>query len=244
MIDIIIGTHSIVEALNNPKRNIIKLLGTKESIDNLKKKLKLNCPLEIFNNHNFKQEAKKIYLKNGFSFKKITSNLLLLSNSLESLDISWLYNKCTDKLFKILCIDQVTDVHNIAAILRTSVFYGATAFLFSKKGAKNFSPSFFKIASGATEHIAIINVSSISKVLRKLQNQGIFCIGLSEYAENTDIRLNRRNKGVCLVLGSEDKGLSNAVSRAIGHKVAIKSKGAIKSLNVSIAAAIAMERFF
>ena len=85
------------------------------------------------------------------------------------------------------------------------------------------------------------------KFIRTLCDRGVSCIGLTEHA---DIRLgdvskeDLENPRVCLVFGSEDRGLSNAVLRVLPKKISLESRGMIKSLNVSVATAISMEKIF
>ena len=243
--DLIIGIHSIVEAIKNSARQKIELLGTAESLKELKKYCDIaHIRISTLLPHQLQERAKKLYSQNDCNYQRIPSNLLLIAEPLAPLELSWVYENLA-KPIKILCLDQVTDVHNGAAIMRTAGFYGVDCVITSMKGNFGTGPSFFRIASGAMEHIKLIHCSSLSKALSNLQGRGVDCIGLTEHATSSDISFDDfQNKSTCLVLGAEDTGLSHAVERILSKKVALKSFGAIRSLNVSVAAAIAMEKFW
>jgi 23S rRNA (guanosine2251-2'-O)-methyltransferase len=111
------------------------------------------------------------------------------------------------------------------------------------KGNFGMGPNFSRIASGATEHVQIVKCSSLPKILTKLIELNVEVIGLSEHATDTNLNI-KDAKATCLVLGAEDEGMSNAVSRVVEKTIALKPLGRIKSLNVSVAAAVAMEKIF
>ena len=92
----------------------------------------------------------------------------------------------------------------------------------------------------------MIGVGKLTKTISKLKEMGVLCLGLSEHAtgELEDSLSHATDKGLAIVLGREDVGISNAVLRLIDHHISLNSSGEIKSLNVSIAAAICMEKCF
>jgi 23S rRNA (guanosine2251-2'-O)-methyltransferase len=168
----------------------------------------------------------------------------MLVSPIEVLDPSWIYNQLESRIaLKILALDQVTDAHNGAAIMRTAAFYGVDVILISSKGNFGLGPNFARIASGACEHVKIVRCSALPKTITKLKDLGVMCVGLSEHATEELNKLDTKNS-VCLVLGAEDVGMSHAVSRVVDQTIAFKPLGKIKSLNVSVAAAIAMEKIF
>lgn len=245
-LDLIIGLHSIVEALLNPARMHRRLIATDEGMKELQKRnVDLSgLEVQIHSPHQFQETAKQLFLDFDYTYRRIPSGLLLVTSSVELYDIAWLYAKLEkgEKL-KIFCLDQVTDTHNGAAIMRTASFYGADAIIVAHRGNFGLGPNFSRIASGGVEHVKIVKCSSLPKVLKKLQDKGVCCIGFSEHAEEEAVA-DLDEKSICLVMGAEDTGLSNAVERILTTKVAFKPVGRIKSLNVSVAAGIAMERFF
>ena len=248
--DMIIGIHSIAEALKNPERGIVNIVATDEGLDELKKRGGLSrndIPMDkvrILEGHTLQEEAKKIYRELDLEFQRVPSGVYLLVSPVKIYEPTWLYEQLDSRIpLRILALDQVTDAHNGAAIMRTAAFYGVDAILISAKGNFGLGPGFARIASGATEHVKIVRCSTLPKSLTKIQELGATCIGLSEHATENLEDLDT-TKAVCLVLGAEDVGMSHAVGRVVSKTISFKPKGKIKSLNVSVAAAVAMEKIF
>lgn len=249
--DMIIGIHSIAEALKNPERAIFEIVATTEGLEDLKKRGGLknsDIPTEkvrIVEGHALQEEAKLIYRDLDLEFQRVPSQIFLLVSPIHIYEPTWLYQQLESRIpIRILALDQVTDAHNGAAIMRTAAFYGVDAILISAKGSFGTGPGFSRIASGAAEHVKIVRCSALPKTLTKLKELGAQCIGLSEHATGNLENQPTQNKAICLVLGAEDVGMSHAVSRVVDTTIAFKPAGKIKSLNVSVAAAIAMEKIF
>lgn len=245
--DIIIGLHSIVAAINNVNRSNKTLYTTDDAQMELKKKYgKINfegVELKLLSPHALQSQAQGILKDTGYKVDRVPSGAFLVCDQLSTFDINELYSDLEQKKCRILCLDQVTDVHNAAAIMRTACFYGVTHVVFAQKGSFGLSPSFYRIASGATEYLKIIQTPNLSRLLTKISEKGVSCVGLSEHA-TTNVETVKKSENICLVLGSEENGLSNAVKRVLVDLFSLESQGDIKSLNVSVAAAVAMEKCF
>ncbi|MGZ3788413.1 MAG: TrmH family RNA methyltransferase [Bacteriovorax sp.] len=248
--DMIIGIHSIAEALKNPERAIFEIVATDEGLEELKRRGGLKreeIPMDkvrLLEGHALQEEAKKNYRDLDLEFQRVPSGIFLLVSPINILEPTWIYNQLESRIpIKILALDQVTDAHNGAAIMRTAAFYGVDAILISSKGNFGLGPGFARIASGATEHVKIVRCSALPKTITKIKELGATCIGLSEHASGTLGEIDKL-KPICLILGAEDVGMSHAVSRVVETTIAFKPLGKIKSLNVSVAAAIAMEKIF
>lgn len=247
--DLIFGIHSIAEAIRNPKRKVYTLVGTDEGFKELYKRGGVD-PKQLesitqkkMDNHKFQDEVKKEYKTRDLNFQRVPSSIYALASVLELSGVNELMDDIqSGKTLKILALDQVTDTHNAAAILRTAAFYGIDYLITAAKGSFGLTPSFYRIASGATEHVKLVQAASLPKLLNKLVQKEVMVIGLSEHASDED--LSTDGKSTCLVLGAEDVGMSNAVSRVVTKTIALKPVGAIKSLNVSVAAAVSMEKVF
>lgn len=252
--DLIVGIHSIVAALENKNRSNHQLFATKDGLDKLKKHLKsisINEDVNVIclDLNNFNVKAQKLFKERFFEFNRISSQLLLLSSPLALDSVSELIKKCQKcEQIKLLALDNVTDIHNGAAILRTAAFYGVDALILAIKGNFTLTPSFYRIASGATEYVKIVVANNLSRSINELQKSGVECIGLFEQEQTAmsgdegelqSLNLKKR----CMVLGNEENGISHAVARILEKRASLSSLGAIKSLNVSVAAALAMERF-
>lgn len=259
--DIVVGVHSIAEALKNQERVHTTLYCTEEGLQELisktgvEKKLIPMDKLKKLAPHDLQETAKKYFMQLEMEFHRVPSGVFLITTPVECFDLSWVYTQLEKykkipqkKILKLLALDQITDVHNGAAIMRTAAFYGVDAIIISNKGNFGSGPNFNRISSGALEHVAIVKCASLSRALLKLKDLNIPCVGLSEHATLSEFsQLDDKAQTVgalCLVLGAEDVGLSHAVKRIVDNLMSIESQGKIKSLNVSVAAAIAMEKVF
>jgi len=245
--DLIFGLHSIAEALKNPRRSHIKLVATDEGLQELQKKHKIipknyNVKTDILSSHALQEQAKKLCMHMDLEFYRVPSGIYLQTSPLQTYTVQeYLSNPSA----RLLALDQITDVHNGAAILRSACFYGVDAVLIPSAKSFGLTPSFYRIASGAVEHVNLIRANSLSKAVGQLNDAGYMTVGLSEHSsENLTQDDLRAQKKICLLLGAEETGLSNAVARLVQKNMSLPSQGEIKSLNVSSAAAIAMEKCF
>ena len=248
--DMIVGIHSIAEAIKNPTRQIFEIVTTDEGFQELKKRGGLKqeeipvTKVRWLESHALQEEAKKNYRDLELEFQRVPSGIFMLVSPINIYEPTWIYQQLESRIpIKILALDQVTDAHNGAAIMRTAAFYGVDAILTSAKGNFGIGPGFSRIASGATEHVKIVRCSALPKTITKIKELGAICIGLSEHATGS-LETLEKTKPICLVLGAEDVGMSHAVSRVVETTISFKPVGKIKSLNVSVAAAIAMEKIF
>lgn len=245
--DLIVGIHSIAAAIENPNRELVKLVATEVARDELRKKIALNkLEVQLVSSHKLQEMGKEIYKEMGLEYQRIPGGAFLLADSLIETDAKELYNLASSGGKRILCLDQISDVHNGAAILRTASFYGVDAVVLPGKKSFGETPTYFRIASGAHEYLKLVKVNNLAKTLTKLKELGTLTIGLSEHAdaELSQDLIKKHNGSVALVLGKEETGISHAVMRILDHKMAITSQGDIKSLNVSVAAAVSMEKCF
>ncbi len=245
--DLVVGIHSIVAALENPHRNIYKIVATEEAITELKKKTNLDgINIQLASSHKVQEESKLYFKQLELEYQRVPSGVFLLCSELQTIDIKEFYYAVENSTnLRILCLDQVSDVHNAAAILRTASFYGVDYVIVPDKKSFGLTPSFFRIASGAAENVKLVTVNKLTKLISKLLQLNVYCVALSEHAKGdfTEALVSEENNK-CIIVGKEDVGISNAVLRLIPNHMSLDSSGYIKSLNVSIAAAITMERCF
>jgi 23S rRNA (guanosine2251-2'-O)-methyltransferase len=240
--EIIIGAHSIREAIKNPLRANKELMCTEDSLKNFPE-YKKEPWIKLLSTNEFQARTQKLYQMSGFEYFRIPGTALLLCDELPILETEEFFKSAPHiKGLKVMCLDQVTDVQNAAAILRTAAFYGVHYLVVEKKNSFRLTPSFYRIASGATEHVPMVRISTLTKFVTKLKEHDIKTIGFSEHAKG-DAKADPTEKK-CLIFGSEDLGISHAVLRLLDNVVSLEAKGNIKSLNVSNAVAIAMDRFF
>ncbi len=245
--DLIFGLHSISAALTNPRRVHQKLVATDEGLVELQRKHRinpknLNVKVELLSSHALQEQAKKLCMHLDLDFNRVPSGVYLQTSPLETYTIQ---DFLKNPEARLLALDQITDVHNGAAILRSACFYGVNGVLIPSEKSFGLTPSFYRIASGAVEYVNLIRVNSLSRAVGQLNEAGYLTVGLSEHSsENLNPSDLRQEKKICLLLGAEETGLSNAVARLVQKNMSLPSQGQIKSLNVASAAAIAMEKCF
>ncbi|HEU4838653.1 MAG TPA: 23S rRNA (guanosine(2251)-2'-O)-methyltransferase RlmB [Micavibrio sp.] len=139
----------------------------------------------------------------------------------------------------IVMLDQVTDPHNIGAILRSACAFGADGVVMQSKHAPEMTGILAKTACGALEHIPVAYETNLSRALEKLQEHHYTVIGLDEHSEKTFGDLYKYER-VVIVLGAEGPGLRRLIREHCDVLVKLPTNPPIASLNVSNAAAVAL----
>jgi 23S rRNA (guanosine2251-2'-O)-methyltransferase len=141
----------------------------------------------------------------------------------------------TTPLFLVL--DQISDVRNFGAILRTAECTGVHAVIIQKKGGAPVSGDTVKASAGAIFNIPICKVDHIKDAIFYLQGSGITTIAATEKTKHS-IYDSDLNRGIAIIMGSEGKGVSQSVLNLVDEKAALPLLGEINSLNVSVASGI------
>lgn len=139
----------------------------------------------------------------------------------------------------LVMLDQVTDPHNVGAIMRTASAFGAAGLIMQKKHAPELDGVLAKSACGAVEHLPVAYETNLSRSIEQLKEAGFFVFGFDEHT-NKDISQIKPGGKVVLVFGSEGDGIRRLVKEHCDELVKLPTQGAIQSLNVSNAAAIAL----
>src|SRR5436189_38935 len=139
----------------------------------------------------------------------------------------------------VLVLDQITDPHNVGAILRTAAGFAVEAIVTTARHSPEATGVLAKSASGALEYVPIVTVQNLARALGELKERDYLLVGLDSTGER-DLGEVVMHAPLALVLGAEGKGL-RALTRATCDEVArLDLPGRIKSLNVSNAAALAL----
>ncbi|MEZ5356869.1 MAG: 23S rRNA (guanosine(2251)-2'-O)-methyltransferase RlmB [Bryobacteraceae bacterium] len=139
----------------------------------------------------------------------------------------------------LVVLDGVEDPHNLGAVMRTAHAAGASAVVIPERRSASLSPASIKAAAGAAEHLPVIRVTNVNRTLEQLKKAGFWIYGLDERGTATYDTVEYAEPTV-LVIGGEGKGVHQQTRAHCDELVRIPLAGAISSLNVSVAAGIAM----
>ncbi|HTJ48053.1 MAG TPA: 23S rRNA (guanosine(2251)-2'-O)-methyltransferase RlmB [Cyclobacteriaceae bacterium] len=139
----------------------------------------------------------------------------------------------------LLVLDRVTDVRNFGAIVRTAECAGVDAIVISEKGNAPITSDAMKTSAGALNHMPVCREPDLKKTIKFLQESGIRVVACTEKAEKTIYDIEFKGP-VALIMGSEEDGISDILLREADELAKIPLKGKIESLNVSVAAGVAI----
>jgi 23S rRNA (guanosine2251-2'-O)-methyltransferase len=139
----------------------------------------------------------------------------------------------------LLVLDGVQDPHNLGACMRTADAAGVDAVIVPRHGAAGLGPTVSKVAAGAAEQLPFAQVANLGRVMNWLKDYGVRCIGTSDRAESSlyDADL---TGSVALIMGREHTGLGKSIASRCDTLVSLPMKGAVSSLNVSVATGISL----
>src|SRR5690348_1189404 len=138
-----------------------------------------------------------------------------------------------------LVLDGVTDPHNLGACLRSAAAAGATAVIVPKDRAVGITPVVRRASAGAVDRVPLVEVTNLARSLRELKDAGVWLTGLAGEAGASLYGLDLRGR-IALVMGGEGEGMRRLTREACDHLARIPMLGATESLNVSVAAGIAL----
>lgn len=221
------GLHTVRAALDNPRRKIRRMLVTRNAAERLEIADIGALPFatELV-------EPKDIDKITGTD--AVHQGVLIEAEPLKAKALSALGDSPL-----ILVLDQVTDPHNVGAIIRSAVAFGAGALITTQRHSPHESGVLAKSASGALEHIDMIEVRNLADALGVLHEAGFQTIGLDSEGP-AELEKAFAGDKVALVLGAEGKGLRQKTRETVTALARLDMPGAIHSLNVSNAAAVSL----
>ena len=223
----IYGLHTVREALQNPSRSKLSLYASTNGLARLELDPGLLEGFAIEERH--PRDLDKLVGSDA-----VHQGLVLETSPLPAKPLSDLQD-CD----LVLVLDQVTDPHNVGAIMRSAVAMNAGAIITTSRYSPVESGVLAKSASGALDLIDHIEVRNLAECLETLHEQGFATIGLDS-EESIAFEEVPKQTQIALVLGSEGKGLRQKTRETCNIRARLDMPGAIKSLNVSNAAALAL----
>ncbi|KRA83694.1 23S rRNA (guanosine(2251)-2'-O)-methyltransferase RlmB [Altererythrobacter sp. Root672] len=222
------GRHAVEAALKNPDRRHRKLWATREGIASLDGELPADFPVEY---------AEAADLARLVARDAPHQGLVLECDPLEDIHLSEILDEELEG--PLLILDQVTDPHNVGAILRSAAAFGAAAIITQDRHAPPEGGVVGKSASGALEIVPWVRVVNLARALEEMAEAGYWRIGLAGEAEATLAEALPSGK-VALVLGAEGEGMRHNITAHCDALARLPISNAMESLNVSNAAAIAL----
>lgn len=223
------GLHAVEAALKNPQRKVHRLVLTEnaerrliEAAGPLTQKIERASPRD---------------LDRMLGSETVHQGALLETDNLPEPDFESLFEAAAGR--PLIVLDQVTDPHNVGAILRSAAVFGAAGLVMTRRHSPPLNGVVAKSASGALELVPIALVGNLARALDDLKHAGFFLIGL-DGGGNVRLEDTDWSQPTALVMGAEGKGLRSLTASTCDQLARITTEGKIASLNVSNAAAIAL----
>jgi 23S rRNA (guanosine2251-2'-O)-methyltransferase len=218
----IYGKHSAIEALKN-KNRIIHEVRCIDALRDLVKSIRPGIRLTKATPEELHRITRGIH--QGIA---VCADPISIEKKIPKLDVS-----------RVLVLDHLQDINNIGGIMRSMVAFGFTCLITNQRGMSNLEQCGIKSASGAMEHLQLIQIVNIRMAIIELKKQDFFCIALDHNGTHT---VEPRDR-IALVMGSEDEGIGYLVRKECNQIFRLSTNPDFPVLNVSVAAGIAMHTF-
>lgn len=236
--DRLYGTHAVMEALQNDARQLHRLYLSKEAvarhgpdIDAILRERGENPPIH---------QAGREDLDRLVGSDAVHQGMALDCSLLEDPGFETIPGYDDDTVPSLLVmLDQVTDPHNIGAILRSAAVFGAEAVIVQDKGTPQITATAAKSACGGVEHVPLIRVTNLARTLDELHDKGYQTWGLAAEGEDELGAVDLKHRTV-LIMGAEGSGLRRLTRERCTGLTRLPAPGPLPHLNVSNAAAIAL----
>lgn len=228
----IFGIHSIEEALKS-EQALDKIFIQKdiehESIDViLKLARKENIPIS-------KVPIQRLNKLASGNHQGIAAKISPIKTIELELLVEKAFSETSTPLF--LLLDEISDVRNFGAIIRTAECAGANGIIIPKQGSAAINEQTVKTSAGATFNMPICKVSHLKDALYFLKSYDVQCIAASEKGKSSVYDIDFKEPSA-IIMGSEDKGVSNSILKMCAQQAHLPLLGKTESLNVSVAAAL------
>ncbi len=231
------GRHAVLAAVANPFREILRLLATDDAASRSEGELRKAqdqrgsavVPLESVN----RPELDALLPRGA-----VHQGIAVLVAALPEPDLQVILPEAPEAAL-VVVLDQVTDPHNVGAVMRSAAAFGAAAVIVTERNAPEETGVLAKSASGALEKVPLLRVVNLARTLDELKQEGFWIVGLAGEASQTMAQAKLSGR-IVLVLGAEGDGLRRLTREHCDLLVRLPMSDKMPSLNVSNAAAVAL----
>jgi 23S rRNA (guanosine2251-2'-O)-methyltransferase len=228
------GHHAVAAALANPARKVLRLIGTAEALAKLADEPGIP-PAVLGNARTVARRDVDIAVGENAVHQGLAALMRTLDyNLMDILEMAAVKpNAC------LMVLDQVTDPHNVGAVLRSAAAFGASAVIAPDRHAPDESGVMAKSASGALDKIPYVKTTNLVRALEQIKEARFWLVGLDAEADQVLGAMKLEGR-IALVVGAEGEGLRRLVRETCDHVARLPMAGDMESLNVSNAAAVAL----
>jgi 23S rRNA (guanosine2251-2'-O)-methyltransferase len=220
------GLHAVEAALANPERELVRLIATENAARRLAPLIaERGLAIETVLPRDLDRLLGPDTVHQGIALEAEQ----LVPVNLDEIDANGI----------LVVLDQITDPHNVGAVLRSAAAFGASGLVLTERHSPPLSGALAKVASGALDLVPLVLVKNLAQSLAELGERGVLRVGLAEEGANA-LEALALTKPLALVLGAEGKGLRQLTREHCDVLARISTRTSLASLNVSNAAAIAL----
>lgn len=223
------GRHAVLAALDNPERVVRKIWGTHDALANLD--IPSTIPVTFANAADLGRLVPSDAPAQG---------LVAEVDPLEEIWLGDLLAQGADDNRPLVVLDQVTDPHNVGAILRSAAAFNALGIVTQDRHAPSETGTLARAAAGTLEQVPWCRVVNLARALEEIAEAGFWRIGLTGHANGTLAEVMGEQRKIALVLGAEGEGMRQNTEAHCDELAKLPISDKVESLNVSNAAAIAL----
>jgi|TARA_B110000263_G_scaffold181043_1_gene158591 23S rRNA (guanosine2251-2'-O)-methyltransferase len=236
--ELIYRRNAIVETIIASRRNIVRLILAKEASHNNKN----NLAIESAKSKSIKIEQISRSQMTGKIGNSSHQDMLLEVQSYPYAEIKDMYvlSKKEKESPLLLILDQLQSPSNIGRLLRSAEAMRVHGVILQKRRTVGITPAVVAASMGASEHMLITRVTNLSRIIKQLQNDNLWVIGLDANTESNILSEMDLNRPLAIVIGNEGTGIRKLIRNKCDSLVSIPMLGKIESLNAAIAGSIAL----
>ncbi len=227
----IFGIHPVAAALNNPARTVHRLFLTANAENRLGDALAASGLVAV--------RVLPKDLDRRLGPETVHQGALAMCDELMPPSLADVIARAHATGLPIIVLDQVTDPHNLGAVIRSGAVFGCAGIVTTRRHSPPLGGTVAKSASGALELVPVCLIQNLVRALAEIAGSGIATVGL-DGAGDAALEMVVGGAAIAVVLGAEGRGLRQSTHETCSHVARISADGQITSLNVSNAAAIAL----